>query len=268
MKKKCIHCGKTFNAVKSRVKACSIICAGLAKRTREIFSKKCQICSSSYTTYRQESKVCGVKCRPLLFLKPPKTCPMCFKEFKSQSRHCSSKCYGSSMKGTIKQKLWDNLNNQQKIEHLRQHFDSRVIKNAEGCWGYKGGKSKKYGSIQFDNKSIPMHRASWIIHKGPIPDGMLICHTCDNPPCTNPKHLFIGTHKDNVRDMYIKKRARILKGEMAASSKLTKKQVLHIKKLLKEDVPLTQIANKFRVHIVTIHDIKYEKTWKHLSISK
>lgn len=75
------------------------------------------------------------------------------------------------------------------------------------CWIWIAGKNDKgYGgfSIQRRNRIAP--RVSWIIHNGPIPEGMLICHKCDNPPCVNPDHLFIGTRVDNSRDMVQKGR--------------------------------------------------------------
>ena len=75
------------------------------------------------------------------------------------------------------------------------------------CWEWvKSLHSKGYGQIWFNGKLWLVHRLSWFLHNGPIPDGMLICHHCDNRPCGNPTHLFLGTDADNIHDMMTKGR--------------------------------------------------------------
>src|ERR1041384_6319384 len=76
------------------------------------------------------------------------------------------------------------------------------VKKTDGCWEWTGAKHKRgYGLIR--SKEISMyraHRLSWVIHNGPIPDGLHVPHDCDTPSCTRPDHLFLGTHKDNMED--------------------------------------------------------------------
>jgi HNH endonuclease len=90
-------------------------------------------------------------------------------------------------------------------------FWSKVEKTGENkCWKWKTYKNKQgYGRLGIAaGQCVNAHRVSWVIHNGQIPDGLFICHTCDNPECTNPKHLFLGTRQDNINDMMVKKRGR------------------------------------------------------------
>jgi len=75
------------------------------------------------------------------------------------------------------------------------------------CWKWKANtNSDGYGTFWFNKKMTKAHRVSWEIHKGPIPVGKQVLHTCDNPPCVNPEHLFLGTNTDNVQDKVFKYR--------------------------------------------------------------
>ena len=77
-----------------------------------------------------------------------------------------------------------------------------------GCWVWHGCRqSSGYGQIRYDGKMTLAHRLSWQAHYGPIPQGRLVLHHCDTPSCVNPRHLFIGTHRDNMLDCINKGRA-------------------------------------------------------------
>lgn len=79
----------------------------------------------------------------------------------------------------------------------------------KGCWLWTGRRSNGYGRCSFRGRSMMAHRASWIMARGPIPAGLLVLHDCDVPNCVNPDHLFLGTYKTNMDDMYAKGRGPV-----------------------------------------------------------
>lgn len=84
----------------------------------------------------------------------------------------------------------------------------------EICWVWHAYRHRQgYGMVGFDGKLYLAHRVAWALCNGSIPAEIMVCHTCDNPPCCNPKHLFLGTHTDNMRDMQQKDRANHPKGD-------------------------------------------------------
>jgi len=83
---------------------------------------------------------------------------------------------------------------------------ARTTKNGD-CIEFVGAKNPQgYGCLGFNNKSYQAHRLAWELTNGPIPEGFVVCHRCDNPPCINPAHLFLGTQRENIIDMYAKGR--------------------------------------------------------------
>ncbi len=83
---------------------------------------------------------------------------------------------------------------------------SRVVQVDTGCWEWTGPVNNKgYGTCRILGERYA-HRASWTLANGPIPDGLVVCHKCDNPRCVNPEHMWLGTLVDNNRDMFAKGR--------------------------------------------------------------
>src|ERR1700731_1368930 len=123
----------------------------------------------------------------------------------------------------------------------------KYVQKTSSCWLWTGGLCKG-GRGQFhttDRKCVQAHRYSWIIHKGPIPKGMCILHSCDIGGCVNPEHLFTGTMKDNTNDMLKKRRGKFF----GPPQKLTPNEVKTIRSLYKPGkITLKQLAIQFNCH--------------------
>ena len=138
------------------------------------------------------------------------------------------------------------------------------IEKTHTCWIWKGGKNRGYGQIDVNNKLIYTHRFSWELHYGTIPNGLHVLHSCDNPSCVNPEHLFLGTHKDNMQDMVKKGRKAVILGEMWGHAKLSALDVIHIRELIARGEKQRVIAKDYGVRPATISLIHCRKNWKHI----
>lgn len=147
---------------------------------------------------------------------------------------------------------------------LEERFWSKVKKGApDECW--EQHTKSRYGKIYDGNKVVLLHRVSWLIFVGEIPEGMEVCHKCDNPRCCNPSHLFIGTHADNMRDMANKGRCRVpaLAGGDNPSAKLTGFEVSKIRELFcSKQNSMHQLASMFHVSRRNISEIVRNLSWK------
>ena len=147
---------------------------------------------------------------------------------------------------------------------LLQRIESKTYYEPNtGCWLWGGAISANgYGCVLVNGKASSVHRVSYSIHNGIIPDGKLVCHKCDTPSCINPDHLFLGTHQDNMSDMVAKGRHGAPKGQNHGMAKLTERDVVKIRSLLSEgNETQTAIGKRFGVSNNLIHYIKTGKLW-------
>jgi hypothetical protein len=149
---------------------------------------------------------------------------------------------------------------------ILQRFNAKWrLDKRSGCWNWTASTAGKgYGQFRIPGtrKNIYAHRLSYEIHKGPIPEGILVLHSCDNPRCVNPDHLSLGDSGDNLKDMAAK--GRHLFGELNAQAKLTGRKVHAIHDAAARGSTQKQIAERFGVGQMTICRILRGERWRHI----
>lgn len=155
-------------------------------------------------------------------------------------------------------------------EEALARFWDKVDKSGN-CWTWMAAiDGKGYGRINAPGrKMVAAHRFSYELAFGPIPDGLFVCHRCDNRRCVNPDHLFLGTAKDNTADMIAKGRGKRpplpnVKGERHPGVKLTAVQVMAIREAVATGVQQRILAMQYGVCKATISLIIKRKNWRHL----
>jgi len=245
-----------------------------------VLKMNCLMCQKEYIGgifNCRTTKFCSRDCRNRSYIikRSKKTCLTCGSEFlklesKKTAKFCSVKCIryqGDKDKlKTVRSKgFWQNATEEQKFNRLKDKYEELVVKN-DGCWSWKRKLMKNgYASLnQGRTKVILAHRLSWMIHNGPIINNSFVLHKCDNPPCSNPEHLFLGTPKDNSDDMISKNRKKVSSGIKHYNVKLTVDKVIEIKTLIKEGFSQGFLGRKFNVSPSTIQNISDGKTWKNI----
>ena len=220
---KCMNCQISFTIQKSRFE----------KRRGKFCSKKCfrQFQISNYRL---------VKCF---------NCGSEFRTFQSYinlgyGKFCSSKCARIPKKTPL--------------DRFKDGF--KALSKSE-CWEWISPRIKSgYGVFQAERKKYYAHRFSYEIHNGKIPEGELIMHICDNPPCVNPAHLKRGTNAHNMQDKTKKLRHRF--GSIHPLAKLNESKISIIRHLLKISMTQKEIASRFGVDPSTISNIFTGKNWQ------
>ena len=140
------------------------------------------------------------------------------------------------------------------------------VKKTESCWIWTGSKVFGYGQLSVYGRgkaNIRAHRLSWLLHHGVIPVGLCVLHHCDNPTCVNPAHLFLGTLKDNSRDMFTKQRCSLQRYPelyQPRGKKLTSEDVRNI--LMDMRSTHVELARRYGVTAVLIGQIRRGQVWR------
>lgn len=146
-----------------------------------------------------------------------------------------------------------------------ERFRAKLRPGANGCVVWCGGIAPfGHGRVSIDARMYQAHRVAWVIEKGEIPDGLWVLHRCDNPPCCNVDHLWLGTAADNSADMFRKRRSVHLRGEDQPISKLTEGEVALIRAAT--DRSHASLARQFGVTEPTIRSVRIFHTWKHVGV--
>ncbi len=163
------------------------------------------------------------------------------------SKFCGKTCYGQARRRTAEERFWN-----------------RTILVPSGCREWSGPRLPRgYGLVAFGDERWLTHRKAWELTHGPIPDGLDVCHTCDNPPCCEPSHLFLGTTLDNIADKI--RKGRQARGEAIGGVRLTAEWVRRIRAELLLGTKRSELARAYGVHIGTIGVIARNQTWQHVS---
>ncbi len=189
-------------------------------------------------------------------------CPVCgtpFEHYRSRKRqYCGLRCAGFG----------------HRVPHAIRYW-TRVDRSGGpgACWPWVGYRDRSgYGIVYRDGGTTKAHRAAWELTNGPITDNLWVLHRCDNPPCVNPAHLFLGTARDNVADMMAKGRAvprshlpeHVLRGMAAGRARLTDEQVIAIRKSAVEGYGLRRLGRDYGVSYGTICALVTRRSWQHI----
>lgn len=147
---------------------------------------------------------------------------------------------------------------------LIERIASRSYVMDSGCWEWSGFRLRgQHGVMTFKRRHTYVHRLAWEFFNGAIPDGLFVCHRCDNPPCWNPDHLFLGTYNDNNQDCISKKRHSY--GTRNGHAKLTEDEVRRIATTyVPGTTTMQQVADQFGVSISRVYNIVRGRAWKQL----
>ena len=147
-------------------------------------------------------------------------------------------------------------------------FNAKVAGGA-GCWEWQAGRSRRgYGMFRVGRKlknnlaTVGAHRFAWIMAHGDAPEGLCVCHKCDNPGCVRPSHLFLGTHKDNARDCISKGRKNCRSGSDHWAAKLSEKDVASIRLRCSLGELQKTLAMEYGVSRATVCLIVNRKHWR------
>jgi hypothetical protein len=185
-----------------------------------------------------------------------RVCQQCGQKYSSKPGRnkffCSITCSNKG-KGIERQKIVTRDNVMQWV----------TVDPATGCWNWNAGKNQfGYGMKAQNGKKQVAHRLVYSLLRGEPPKHLYGCHTCDNPSCCNPDHIFFGTCQDNMNDA--KEKERLPQGMERSNSKLTDNRVREIRRLYAGGARLEDLASRYGVGRLTVYKAAVGETWKHV----
>lgn len=169
-------------------------------------------------------------------------------------------------KRAIKQGRWMTFEYSEREREF--NFWSMIKVAPSGCWEWTAGKNPQgYGKISitlFGKREQQAQRVAWIYKNGPIPNGRMICHHCDNPACINPDHLFVGTHKENSDDKVKKGRQWKPIGTLNPHTKINEDVVRTIRTLRGHGIAYKEVARISGSSENVVNHILNGRCWSHV----
>lgn len=170
---------------------------------------------------------------------------------KGMGKYCGRSCFGLNKRRPLDERFWDNVKKT----------------DDDSCWEWTGsGNEKGYGHINGgpDRGSLRANRVAWELQCGEIPDGLIVCHKCDNPKCVRADHLFLGTYDTNNKDRAAKGRSNNDKGEDHYAAKLTDEKVIELRCRRAAGEDRKALAKEFGISPKTVSKIFLRRSWKHV----
>ena len=148
-------------------------------------------------------------------------------------------------------------------QKTRSRFETKVdIGKTNECWKWKASTLPAgYGRLWVNGKTVGAHRVSWEIYNGPIPVGRHVLHTCDNPTCVNPSHMFLGDWSENAADREAKGRGAPHDGERNSQCKLSTEDVIKIREMRSYGYKVREVAQSFGISEQHVSSITTCKRW-------
>lgn len=151
---------------------------------------------------------------------------------------------------------------------MNNRFWSKVdIRGPDECWPWTAAVRRKdegYGAFYLDGRHQPASRVAWMLRNGPVPDGMVVCHSCDNPACVNPAHLWVGLPQDNDADRV--RKGRQARGSRNGYAKTTERIVWAVRKLRAFGVKRGEVARLTNLTPSHVSELmrKDRQNWRHI----